>query len=312
MRLSQPARDARGREGAGLVALVGVDGRRVEVRELARHRHLAGQPLLEERRALPAASGREQVLPPAPVPHRGVQVEGRARRAHVVLRHEGDRAALLPGDLLHPVLVEHVAVGHLERVGVAEVDLLLPPPPLALGELHRHARRLHAVADRAHQRLFLGGLEDVVVLEVVRDRREAVVALGPRLVERLAEQVELELGRGLDRVAALGRALELTPQHPARRLLDGLALLGVDVAEDERGLGQPREEPPRGEVGHQLHVPVAALPRRELEAGQRLHLHVHREEVDAGVDAVVQDVVEEVAADDALAHEAARGRRGTP
>ena len=232
-------------------------------------------------------------------------MERRAGRAHVVLRHEGHRAALLPGDLLHPVLVEHVAVGHLERVGVAQVDLLLPPPPLALGELDRHPRRLHPVADGAHQRLLLRGLEDVVVLQVVRHRGEAVVTLGPRLVEGLAEEVELELGGGLHPVADPGGALELAPEHPARRLLDGLALLGVDVAEHERGLGQPRQQAPGGEVGHQLHVAVAPLPRGELEARQRLHLHVHREEVDAGVDAVVQHVVEEVAADDALAHQPA-------
>jgi hypothetical protein len=77
----------------------------------------------------------------------------------------------------------------------------------------------------------------------------------------------------------------------------------VDVAEDERGLGQPGQEPPGGEIGHELHVAVAPLPRGEPEARQRLHLHVHREEVDAGVDAVVQHVVEEVPADHPLAHQ---------
>ncbi len=230
-------------------------------------------------------------------------MKGRARRSHVVLGHEGHRAALLPGDLLHPVLVEHVAVGHLQRVRVAEVDLLLPPPPFPLGELHRDPRRLHPVADGAHQRLLLGGLEDVVVLEVVGDRSEAVVALGPRLVEGLPEEVELELGGGLHPVAGGHRAVELPAEHPARRLLDGLALLGVDVAEHERGLGQPGQDAPGGQVGHELHVPVAPLPRGELEARQGLHLHVHREEVDAGVHALVQDVIEEVAPDHPLAHE---------
>src|ERR1700740_2944135 len=65
-------RDAGGREGAGLVALVGVDGRRVEVGELAGHRDLPGQPLPEERRALAGALGREQVPAARLVPHRGV------------------------------------------------------------------------------------------------------------------------------------------------------------------------------------------------------------------------------------------------
>src|SRR5215470_277602 len=117
-------RDARGRERARLVALVGVDRRRVEVGELARHRHLPRQPLLEERSPLPAAAGEEALLAGA-VPERGVEVEGRARGTHVVLRHEGDGASLLGRDLLDAVLVEHVAIGHLERLGIAEVDLLL-------------------------------------------------------------------------------------------------------------------------------------------------------------------------------------------
>src|SRR5712691_6401159 len=122
-------RDARGREGARLVALVGVDGRRVEVRELARHGHLPRQPLLEERRALPAAA-REEIAAARLVPYRRVEMTGRARRPHVVLRHEGDGAALLPGDLLDPVLVEDVTVGHLERLRVAEVDIFLALSPL--------------------------------------------------------------------------------------------------------------------------------------------------------------------------------------
>src|SRR5207253_4456818 len=54
-----------------------------------------------------------------------------------------------------------------------------------------------------------------------------------------------------------------------------------------------------------LHVAVPALPRRELEAGQRLHLHVDGEQIEAGVRAFLGDVIEEIAADDALAHEAA-------
>src|SRR3989449_2886851 len=39
-------------------------------------------------------------------PERRVEVKRRARRAHVVLRHEGDRRAHEVGDLLGPVLVE--------------------------------------------------------------------------------------------------------------------------------------------------------------------------------------------------------------
>src|SRR5437867_3555004 len=99
--------------------------------------------------------------------------------------------------------------------------------------------------------------------------------------------------------------LDLAPEHPAWSLLDGLALLGVDVTEDQGRLGEPGDETPGAEVGLELHVAVAALPRRQLEARERLHLHVHREEIDAGVDPVLERVIEEVAPHHALAHQAA-------
>src|SRR5207247_2859958 len=146
-----PRDDARRRERARLIALVGVPARRVEVRELAGHRELAREPVAEERRApsRPRTGARgEEGFPTGLVPERRVEVERRARRAHVVLRHEGDRRAHEVGDLLGPVLVEGRAVGHLERVGVAEIDLLLAAPPLALRRLDRHVGPLHPVPDR--------------------------------------------------------------------------------------------------------------------------------------------------------------------
>src|SRR5712672_3118335 len=97
--------------------LASAPGLRFSTRKPPPPRHLAAEPLLEDRGALArAALGREEVAATRLVPQRGVEMKRGARRAHVVLRHEGHRAALLPGDLLHPVLVEHVAVGHLERV----------------------------------------------------------------------------------------------------------------------------------------------------------------------------------------------------
>src|SRR5262245_14745282 len=62
------ARDACRREAPRLVALVGVDGGCVEVGQLARHGHLAGDPLLEERGALARAARREEVLLAGPIP----------------------------------------------------------------------------------------------------------------------------------------------------------------------------------------------------------------------------------------------------
>src|SRR5207248_10016149 len=74
-------RDPRRRERARLVALVGVHAGRIEVRQLARHRHLPGQRLTEQRRrrlvrgALAVAG--EERLASGLVPQGGVQVERR-------------------------------------------------------------------------------------------------------------------------------------------------------------------------------------------------------------------------------------------
>src|SRR5206468_8536778 len=131
--------------------------------ELAGHRELAREPVAEERRApsRPRTGARgEEGFPTGLVPERRVEVERRARRAHVVLRHEGDRRAHEVGDLLGPVLVEGRAVGHLERVGVAEIDLLLAAPPFALRRLDRHVGPLHPVPNRADQRLLFRRLQN--------------------------------------------------------------------------------------------------------------------------------------------------------
>src|SRR6266508_2915039 len=254
----------------------------------------------------------EQRLRPGAVPERRMHVERRARRRHRVLRHERDRASLEMSDLLGAVLVQRGAVRHLEGLGVHEVDLFLSPAPLALGRLDGDVRRLHPVADGADERLLLGGLEDVVVLQVARDRGQVRVAFRPGRLEALPEAVQLELRGGLDDVALTGGALDLPAQDPPRRLLDRLPVLRVHVAEHECGLREPRDQAERGHVGDHLHVPVAALPGRQLEPGQRFHLHVDGEEIDAGVDPVLRGVLEEVPGDDALAHQPAEpvGKHG--
>jgi hypothetical protein len=76
-----------------------------------------------------------------------------------------------------------------------------------------------------------------------------------------------------------------------------------DVAEHERRAVEPRDPPQRREVGDDREVPVAALPVGHLVARHRLHLHVEREQVVAALDAVVDDVVEEVLALDAFAEQ---------
>src|SRR2546426_325160 len=83
----------------------------------------AGEVLAEDLRL--AVEGVAAVLPEA-----RVHMAGAADPAVVGLGHESHRAALLVGHLLDSVLVDDVVVGHRQRVGEVEVDLLLARPGL--------------------------------------------------------------------------------------------------------------------------------------------------------------------------------------
>ena len=153
---------------------------------------------------------------------------------------------------------------------------MLTATGLTLGELDRYAGIVDAVANRADQVLVACRLQDVVVLDHLRVRREVRVALGRRFVERLAEQEELELGREHDGVAERGRALDLALQDPARRYLDGSCILfGERVTHHERGGFEPGDAAERGEVRPQRDVAVALVPARELVAREHGHLGIH-------------------------------------
>ena len=86
-----------------------------------------------------------------------------------------------------------MAVGHLERAGVADIDLFLARAPFALRILDRDAGAVEPVADRPHHALFLGGLEDVVVLDVVAGGGRVDVALLADGLVVLVEQIEFQL-----------------------------------------------------------------------------------------------------------------------
>ena len=191
-----------------------------------------------------------------------MDVAGAADPGVVGLRHERDRAAVQVRDLLGAVLVDHVVVGHPQRVGVAEVDLLLPRPRLALRALDRDARRLHPVADLADQALVVGRREDRVVEDVGHRRRQVAVVLGVRLGVALLQQVELELGADHRLEPRRPRPRDLRREHLPRRGDDRRAVLPGHVAEHERRSRQPRDPPQRVEVGLQVEVAVAALPAR--------------------------------------------------
>ena len=145
--------------------------------------------------------------------------------ALVELRHEGERFAVLLGDLLRTALVDRVLVGGLEHLGVAERDLLLAEVAFALDALAVHARAVHAAPDVAQQRLEPARGEQVVVDVVVGRRLEVAVALRPGVPVRVVEDDELELGARVGGEPALGEPVALVLEDRARRLDDGIAAL---------------------------------------------------------------------------------------
>ncbi len=122
------------------------------------------------------------------------------------------------------------------------------------------------------------------------------------------EEKELELRTDLHLEAQRGRARDLRAQDLAGRYLDGFAGCFVgEVTQDECGLVEPRDAPEGVEIGHAPEVAVALLPVGVLVPGEWRHVDVEREEVVARFDraTTVEDVLQEVVADDPLAHEAA-------
>ena len=177
---------------------------------------------------------------------------------------------------------------------------------LALAELDRHVRRGHLVAQQSMERFRLGGLEEVVVLVVVAERaRDRPAAIG-QVFPRILEHVELELGAGLERIARLGRALDLALQDRPGRDRDLEPGLLVDgVGQDHGRAGQPGEDPELVPDRFCDPVAVAGLPVHQLVPLGCIHLHVRAEQVRAEMRAVRDDPVEERLALHPLAHQAA-------
>src|SRR5258706_12397841 len=168
------------------VALVRIDGRRIEDHQLGHARHPAAEEPAEELAVL-----LEHVLRVAP--QADVDVAARARLVGGELGHEGERQAGGIGQLLQALLEDHVPVGHVERAGVAHVHLVLAVAPFALGGLDRHAGQLEVAAHRGVEALGACALQDVIVLEVPAGGLEVAVSLQRRVAVAGAEEVVLEL-----------------------------------------------------------------------------------------------------------------------
>ena len=109
-----------------------------------------------------------------------------------------------------------MVVSHGQRVGVEHIDFFLAVAGLALGTFHGNAGALYAVADRAHHFLFLGGLEDVVILVVGADGAEVAITLFLRGLKAVFEEEKLQLGRHHRLHAHRVEARDLLFQYRAR------------------------------------------------------------------------------------------------
>ena len=180
VRLSRPQAIAVGANEPGCEPLVGVDVRRVEQGEA--RAWCASTPAMNvvvERRARRPSPRPRTPASPSSAAQRQVDVAGVAL-ALVVLRHEGQRLALLGGDLLGAVLVDDVVVARSSAPRRTERDLVLAEVALALGGLDVSPAPSIVVADAAQQRLDPGGAEDRVVDVVLVGRRQVAVAPCPR------------------------------------------------------------------------------------------------------------------------------------
>ena len=140
--------------------------------------------------------------------------------------------ALRRGDLADDEAERHHAVGHRQRVGVAQVDLLLARSVLVEAVLDRDAHRLERADRLLAQRpgdVVGGQVEEAGVVE--RLRRDALLRRGE--VEELDVRGDVE-----DQPLLVGR-LDVALEHVAAVAAERCAVEVVDVAEDPRlgGLG---------------------------------------------------------------------------
>jgi hypothetical protein len=240
------------------------------------------------------------------IPDARVQVERRAGLLHGVLGHEGDVPPVEVGDLLDTVLVDGVPVRHLEGVSETKVDLLLPAAEFALREFDRNRRSVHAVADLTDQVFITGRLKDVVILDMRAMRNEVLVPLVARLFERILEQEELQFGSAHERVTSVARALDLSLEDLSRRDVHDVPFFCIDIADHQRRLLEPWDDPERGHVGEAMEIAVAQIPIGVPVVGQRLHVHVHRKEIVAPVHPLVAGhLLHEERTGDTFSHEPA-------
>ena len=186
---------------------------------------------------------------------------------------------------LAPFFRIDVAVGHLQRFGVADIDLFLPRSPLALRILDRDAGHAHVVAQPAHISLFLGGDAD----QIVADMRRGGVEPAPMLLRGRCRR-----SRRTGRIRVPRRSRPGSPAARRRRS----CLRRMARGECGRSswpwctstsqitsavFSSHGTQPQRRQVGLHDEVAIALRPAGRLVAGHRLHIDVVGQQVVAGM-----------------------------
>src|SRR5215211_898397 len=133
----------------------------------------------------------------------------------VVLGHEGDRLAVLGGDLLRHRLEDRVIVGGSQGVDMTEADLMLSPVTCAPDRFDIHTCCVRYVADLPQQRLEPATAKDRVVDAVLVGQSKITIVSAPGILVTGVKRDELQLGTGQYYIVPFGRRLQLLLQdHP--------------------------------------------------------------------------------------------------
>ena len=182
---------------------------------------------------------------------RDVGVHRRAGVGGERLGHERRPDALAQRHLTDDRAEGHDVVGGAQRVGVAQVDLLLARAALVVAELHRDAHRLEH-GDRLAAEVGAHRLRGVVEVAAAVDRHRLHAGL-----RGVLEQVELDLGVGVEGEALVGGLGQGPLEDVARVGVRRGAVGHHDVAEHpggRRALAAPRQDLERRRVGLGQHV----------------------------------------------------------
>src|SRR5690242_9873791 len=122
----------------------------------------------------------------------------------------------------------------------------------------------------------------------------------------LVEQVELEFARAKTGDSLLLEQIELSPQHRPRRFGNERTVVADVIAKDQRGGSLPRQRAQRPKIRTKFEIAETRVPIRDLEAVERIHLQIHREQVIAPMSPVLHDRVEKMRRGETFADQSAK------